>query len=185
MSEAVAWHEEPVAKHHDRAKFDCGVSELNRYFGKFARQNHESGGAKTFVAVARPGDATVLGFYSISPGAIEFARVPAKLSKGLGRYDLPIFRVGRLAVDLAWQGRGLGGELLIAAGQRALSVALEVGGVALAIDAKDAQAASRYQRFGALPLLDDPLKLILPLQVVASALAAAAGRPKPPGGRDR
>lgn len=40
------------------------------------------------------------------------------------------------------QGRGLGGDLLFAAGERALAVCQEVGGVALAIDAKDARAAT-------------------------------------------
>ena len=70
------------------------------------------------------------------------------------------------------QGRGLGGDLLLSAGLRALAVASEVGGVALAIDAKDGRAAAWYERFGALRLLDDPLKLILPLATIASAVSA-------------
>jgi hypothetical protein len=49
-------------------------------------------------------------------------------------------------------------------------------GVALAIDAKDENAARWYARFGAVALLDDPLKLILPLAVVAEAIAAATTR---------
>jgi GNAT superfamily N-acetyltransferase len=171
MNVELSWREEAISKNHDRAGFDCGVPELNAYLLKFARQNHESGGAKTFVATPATGAAQILGYYSISPGAIEFARVPSKLTKRLGRYDVPIFRLGRLAVDRSWQGRGLGGELLIAAGARALAVAAEVGGVALAIDAKDQTAAGWYLRFGALPLLDDPMKLILPLQVIADAIA--------------
>lgn len=122
--------------------------------------------------------ASVLGFYSISPGAIAFARVPANLTGQLGRYDVPVFRLGRLAVDRSIQGRGLGGDLLLAAGERALAVAAEVGGVALAIDAKDDNAARWYERFGALPLLDDPLKLVLPLSVIADAIKAAGKRRK-------
>jgi hypothetical protein len=70
------------------------------------------------------------------------------------------------------QGHGLGGDLLLATGERALAVATEVGGVALAIDAKDENSAVWYERFGALPLLDDPLKLILPLSVIADAIKA-------------
>ncbi len=172
MTEKVEWREEPIGRQHDRNAFDCGVPELNEYLQKFARQNHESGGAKTFVAVPPSEPARVLGYYSISPGAIEFARVPATLTRKLGRYDVPVFRLGRLAVGVAFQGRGLGGELLLAAGVRALSVATQVGGVALAIDAKDERAARWYERFGARRLLDDPLKLILPLSTVARALAA-------------
>ena len=166
------WREEPVGRHHDRRGFDCGAPELNAYLARYARQNHESGGAKTFVAVPPAAPARILGFYSISPGAIEFARVPAGLTRRLGRYEVPVFRLGRLAVDRSVQGRGLGGELLLAAGARALAVAEEVGGVALAIDAKDADAARWYARFGAQPLLDDPLRLVLPLGTIAETIAA-------------
>jgi hypothetical protein len=83
---------------------------------------------------------------------------------------VPVFRLGRLAVSVAAQGQGLGGDLLLAAGERALAVSWEVGGVALAIDAKDDRAATWYERFGALRLLDDPLKLVLPLETIAAAL---------------
>jgi GNAT superfamily N-acetyltransferase len=95
------------------------------------------------------------------------------LTGQLGRYEVPVFRLGRLAVDRSMHGRGLGGDLLLAAGARALAVAEKVGGVALAIDAKDAHAARWYERFGAMRLLDDPLKLVLPLSVIAEAIAAA------------
>jgi len=172
----IDWREEPIGRHHDRKSFDCGSHELNDYFNRYARQNHESGGAKTFVAVPPAAPARVLGFYAISPGAIEFARVPAGLTRKLGRYDVPVFRLGRLAIDRSEQGQGLGGDLLMTAGERALAVAAEVGGVALAIDAKDKKAARWYERFGALALLDDPLKLVLPLDVFADALAAAGKR---------
>jgi len=73
-------------------------------------------------------------------------------------------------VSLDAQGRGLGGDLLLAAGERALAVAQQVGGVALAIDAKDERAAAWYERFGALRLLDDPLKLVLPLDTIRATL---------------
>jgi GNAT superfamily N-acetyltransferase len=167
------WREEAIRRHHDRKSFDCGVPALNEYLDRYARQNHESGGAKTFVAVSPTAPVHVLGYYSISPGSIEFDRVPERLTRTLGRYDVPVFRLGRLAIDCPVQGQGLGGDLLLAAGRRALAVAAEVGGVALAIDAKDERAARWYERFGALALLADPLKLILPLAVIAQAIAAA------------
>ena len=170
MIALLAWREEPIGRHHDRKSFDCGVKDLDTYLRRYARQNHESGGAKTFVAVSAAEPARVLGFYTISPGAIAFADVPETVKRGLGRYEVPVFRLGRLAVDRSVQGQGLGGELLLATGARALAVAAEVGGVALAIDAKDRDAVRWYQRFGAVPLLDDPLKLILPLAVIAEAL---------------
>ena len=173
MSRSPRWREEALTRRHDRAGFDCGVGALNDYLRRYARQNHQSGGAKTFVAAAVASPNTVLGYYTIAPGAIDFADVPDAAKRGLGRYEVPVFRLGRLAVSVGEQGRGLGGELLMAAGQRALAVAEAVGGVALAIDAKDEAAAGWYQRFGALRLLDDPLALVLPLATIAAALKGA------------
>jgi GNAT superfamily N-acetyltransferase len=171
------WREEAVAKQHDRKAFDCGEPSLNEYLQRFARQNHESGGAKTFVAVAADERTRILGYYTISPGAIAFARVPGALTRKLGRYELPVFRLGRLAVSRAVQGQGLGGELLLACGERCLAVAREVGGVAIAIDAKSVGAAKWYGQFGAISLLDDPLKLVLPLDMVAAAISLAIRKP--------
>ena len=176
MTPPVVWREESIARHHDRKSFDCGVADLNSYLYRYARRNHETRGAKSFVAVSPAEPSGVLGYYSISPGALDFAQVPGEVTRRLGRYDVPIFRLARLAVDLSAQGRGLGGELLLSAGARALAVAAEVGGVALAIDAKDGHAAAWYARFGALPLLADPLRLILPLKVVSAAIEEAARR---------
>jgi hypothetical protein len=58
----------------------------------------------------------------------------------------------------------------LAAGRRCLAVAAEVGGVALLIDAKDAGAAAWYAGYGAVPLQDAPLSLLLPLKTVQAAL---------------
>ena len=115
------WREEPIGRQHDRKRFDCGAPDLNEYLSRYARQNHESGGAKTFVAISPAEPARVLGFYSISPGSIEFARVPANLTRKLGRYDVPVFRLGRLAIHRSVQGQGLGGDLLLASGERSPS----------------------------------------------------------------
>ena len=167
------WEEEAIGRHHDRGSFDCGAPDLDEYLRRFARQNHTSGSAKTFVAVPKVERRRVLGYYSICPADIESSRVPAVVTRKLARYPVPVFRLARLAVDRTMQGRGLGAELLFSAGQRALSVALEAGGVALAIDAVDDKAAVWYGRFGAVPLLDDPLRLVLPLDVIAGAITSA------------
>lgn len=170
MRRTRQWREEALTRDHDRTGFDCGVPALNDYLRRYARQNHESGGAKTFVAAAVDAPSTVLGYYTIAPGAIDFADVPAAVTRGLGRYDVPVFRLGRLAVAVREQGHGLGGALLMAAGRRALAVAAAVGGVALVIDAKDEAAAGWYERFGALRLLEHPLALVLPLATIEAAL---------------
>jgi len=166
------WHEEAICKHHNRVVFDCGNDALNQFLYRHARQSHEKGGAKTYLSVSSC-DQKILGFYSLSPASIAYDRTPAVIQRGLARHEVPVFRLGRLAVDVSVQGKGLGGQLLLTAGRRCLLVAAQAGGVALLIDAKNKKAAKWYASFGAMPLLDDPLVLLLPFKTIHSALTAA------------
>ena len=167
------WYEEPIAKIHDRKSFDCGDSALNDYLQHHARNSHMRGGAKTFLAISKEDNKTVLGFYSLSPASIEYSRVPGVVKRGLERHDVPVFRLGRLAVHLEVQNRGLGGQFLLSAGRRCILAAAEVGGVAILIDAKDERAAIWYISYGAVPMLDAPLSLFLPLSIIEIALKLA------------
>jgi len=169
----IAWHEEAIGRHHDRKSFDCGDADLDGFLQRHARQSHEQGGAKTFLAIDMADGRTVLGFYSLAPTSIAPDSVPARIRQGLGRHDVPGFRLARLAVDHRRQGEGLGGQLLLAAGRRCLRAASIVGGVVMAIDAKNERAADWYRTFGAMPLIDRPLALVLPPATLAEALAAA------------
>jgi GNAT superfamily N-acetyltransferase len=168
------WRAEAVAKKHDRKGFDCGEPALNEFFQLHARQSHERGGAKTFVAVDAGDSKTVHGYYSLSPASIEYARVPEIVSRGLGRYDVSAYRLSRLAVSVVLHGQGLGGQLLLASGRRCLRVAEEAGGTVMMIDAKNERVADWYASYGAVALLDAPLTLVLPLRTIAAALKAAA-----------
>jgi len=165
----AAWHEEPISKKHDREAFDCGDEALNEFLRRYARQSHERGGAKTFLAIEDT-DKGILGFYSLSPASVDYDRTPEVIRRGLARYDVPGFRLARLAVDLRWQGRGIGRQLLLVAGRRCLLAAAEVGGVVLVIDAKNERVAAWYASYGAVPLLDAPLILLLPLGTIEAAL---------------
>lgn len=173
MTDRVEWIEEPISKEHDRASFDCGDSALNDYLKQHARQNHERGLAKTFAAIS-PLDRRILGYYSISPASVDNRRMPEMLMRGLGRYDVPGFRLGRLAVDKSMQGQGLGGQLLAVAARRAMRVAAEVGGMMLIIDAKNERVAAWYASYGSTPVTDAPLTLLLPLATLARNMQQAA-----------
>jgi GNAT superfamily N-acetyltransferase len=164
------WHEEPIAKKHDRASFDCGEPTLNDFLRRHARQSHDKGAAKTFLAISKSDGKTILGLYSLCPASLEYARVPEIVPKGLARHEVPVFRLGRLAVNRPFQGQGLGGQLILAAGRRCVLAATEVGGVALLIGAKNERAANWYSSYGAIPLADTPLSLLLPLATVQAAL---------------
>ena len=168
------WHEEPISKKHDREAFDCGEEALNEFLRRHARRSHDLGGAKTFLAIDDGDNKTILGFYSLSPGSVEYARTPEIAKRGLARHDVPGFRLARLAVDRNVQGQGIGGQLLLAAGRRCLRAASEVGGVVLLIDAKNDRVARWYTSYGAAPLLDTPLSLVLPLATIEAALIKRA-----------
>jgi hypothetical protein len=79
---AIAWEEAPIAKRHDRASFDCGEPDLNLYLQRYARQNHESGGAKCFVAAPADAPSRIFGFDTLSPASLEHSRTPALAKKG-------------------------------------------------------------------------------------------------------
>lgn len=166
-------HEEPVSKNHNRDAFDCGDPALNIFLSRHARQSHAHGGAKSFLAVRDDNPSIVLGYYSVCPASVEFARTPAVVKRGLARYDVPVFRLCRLAVDRSMQSKGLGGQLLLSAGQRCIKASQDVGGVALLIDAKNDDAARWYAGYGAIPLQDNPLALVLPLSTIQRTLFSA------------
>jgi hypothetical protein len=74
---------------------------------RHARKSHELGGAKTFLAINDSDSKTIIGFYSVSPAAVAYARTPEIVRRGLARHDVPAFRLPRLAVDRRFQGKVL------------------------------------------------------------------------------
>jgi len=174
MTLPPAWREEAIHRRHDRRNFDCGEAQLNHFLAHYARQSHDSGAAKTWCAVDAVDGRTIFGFYTITPGQVDLHHVPlAARPGGGGQYAVSGFRLARLAVAKALHGHSLGGHLLANAIERCIRVSAEVGGTALLIDAKDADAARWYQRYGALPLDDRPLSLIVPYSEFLKARAAA------------
>ena len=167
-----AWHEEPIAKSHHRQAFDCGDAQMNEFLHRYARQTHEQNASKTFCAIADAEPGRILGFYTIAPAAVAHEDVPETMTKGLARHDVAGFKLARIATDLTVAGQGLGGQLLAAAALRCLRIAGEVGGVLLVIDAKNERAANWYTSYGAEPLRDKPLTLVMPLATFADSLQA-------------
>jgi len=173
VTNSAAWHEEPIAKRHNREAFDCGEQPLNEFLRRYARKSHDLGGAKTFLAIDDSDNETILGFYSLSPASVAYAETPEIVRRGLARHEVPAFRLARLAVDHRVQRQGIGGQLLLAAGRRCLRASVEVGGVALLIDAKNEKVAGWYASYGAIPMLDLPLTLLLPLATIHTALKSS------------
>ncbi|WP_296615476.1 GNAT family N-acetyltransferase [Sphingomonas sp.] len=168
----LPWREEPISKKHDRQAFDCGDRDMNAFLLRYARQSHEQNASKTFCAIDAAVPGKVLGFYTITPSCVAHEDVPAGMVKGLAQHEVPCFKLARIATHLDLAGQGLGGQLLVAAALRCLRIAAEGGGVLLVIDAKNERAAKWYASYGAEPLRDKPLTLVMPLATFAADLKA-------------
>lgn len=162
---AAAWVIEKLDGRHDRTAFDCGQPLLNDWFRLRAGQYEKKDLARTYVAV-RPGEVVVLGYYAISTHRVSYEALPAEQAKGLPKIDVPVVLLGRLAVDRAAQGQGLGAFLLLDALRRAQHIADSVGIRAVEVDAIDEAARQFYLKFGFTLLTDDPNHLFLPMHVI-------------------
>ena len=156
----------PLDAAHDRAAFDSDSAPLNRYLREQVAQDVRRRVAACFVALAD--GQRIAGYYTLASASLLLADLPASTSKKLPRYPtVPAVRMGRLAVDRAFKGQGLGGALLADALDRAARA--EIAAYALMVDAKDESAADFYRHHGFIALPDSPRTLFLPLATVQLA----------------
>jgi predicted N-acetyltransferase YhbS len=113
---------------------------------------------------------TVVGYYTLVVGQVEYDGAPERLKKGLARHPVPIMLLARLAIATSWQGKGLGSGLLKDAMLRTLQAADIAGIRAFAVHAKDDSAKAFYERFDFLPSSTDPYHLFRLMKDIRSAL---------------
>lgn len=161
-----------LTKSHEVAGFDCGKAPLNDFLIKYALQNQASGGARTYV-MAR--GSRVIGYYSLAPASVSPEDAPGRVTRGQGRYPVPVILMARFAVDQSEQGKGRGKALLRDALRRALQGADAIGGRAFLVHAKDEEARAFYQKFGMEPSPTNPLHLFLLFKDIRQSMEARAG----------
>ncbi len=166
---------EALTRDHETAGFDCGSGAQTDWLRVHALQAQLSDAARVYV-VCPAGSRRVVGYYALAAGAVAHDSVPPRVTKGLGRYPVPVIVLTRLGVDLAQQGRGLGHALLRDAFLQVVSIADRIGVRALLIHAESPEAAAFYQRIdeGFEPSPTDPLHLLLLLKDLRLALRDAA-----------
>lgn len=168
---------EPLTGHQNRNAFDCGAPELNAWLKQTALQHQGKGISRTFVAVPADqdavqaciqsgyhdvGESSILGYYALASAFVTFEQLPKALAKRYPR-QIPVTRLGRLAVCTDMQAQGLGELLLLDAIGRARNAAQQVGSAGLFVDAKDAKAVRFYQKYGFQPSGEQALTLYLTL----------------------
>jgi len=156
---------EALAPEHDRAGFACGSDLLGKYLREQASQDMRRRTSACYVAIDEDTSA-VAGYYTLAAGSVPLTDLSEAMAKKLPRYPLvPVARVGRLAVSVAFQKRQLGAALLWDAGLRAMQSGMGV--FALVVDAKDETAAAFYKHHGFVAFSSNPLTFVLPIATLA------------------
>ncbi len=158
---------ELLDKTHNRTDFNCGNEYLNQYLRQTARQHNQKGISRTFVLVDTASEKlkVIIGFFTLSLCEVRRAKLPPSLAK---KYPLtvPGVKLARLAVDINWQGKGIGKILMIDAMKSAVIIADNAGVIGLFVDAKDERAKQYYARYGFITLKDNPLEMFLSLATI-------------------
>lgn len=155
---------EPLNRNHNRAAFNCGIESLDRYLKRQANQDTKRRVSRVFVARSRQDETRVLGYYTLSTLSIDLSVLPEKVAKRLPRHPIPAALIGRLAVDISAQGKGIGKMLLSNAIKRTLVLSDDIAIYAIVVDAINQEAEFFYERYGFSRLAHNASRLFLPLK---------------------
>jgi predicted N-acetyltransferase YhbS len=155
---------------HDCSDFFCGVAELDGWVrGEAVAADRRQGSRVLVAAVGR----RVVGCVQLSALQVEASSdVPAGVGEGPMPTPIGAVLISRLAVDRAWQRRGVGSVL----GWQAvvMAAAVAVGTHARLLVAGSDGDDQSCVRLGFQPLAGHPGWGFLPLQDVRATIAAAA-----------
>jgi len=158
---------EPLdSKKHLRKQFDCGVMSLNLYLQQFANQDQKRGLTRIYVLAD---DLKIVGYYSICAHSVPTDQLPVDTKLGIYP-EAPFLLLGRLAVDLDYQGRGYGDALIFHAFSVTKEAAEKIGTLGIIVDAIDEKAACFYEKFGFQPLSSNKKRLVLTFSAMKSLL---------------
>ncbi|MEI7210270.1 GNAT family N-acetyltransferase [Pectobacterium carotovorum] len=154
---------EPLSAGHNLAEFCSQEPSLNEWLKKKALKNHSAGISRVYVICAE-GTHQVIGYYCLSTGSVQRNTAPGAYRRNAPE-SLPVIVLGRLAIDQAYSGKGLGVALLKDAIFRTENIALQVGVRALVVHALDDNVRNFYLKFAFDPSPVQPLMLLYPIKI--------------------
>ncbi len=157
---------EHLTDRHECSSFDCGEPALNDWLRQQALRNEARGASRTYVICVGQ---RVVGYYALATGAVTRAAATGKVRRQMPE-PIPVMIIGRLAVDVRYQGQGLGYGLLRDALLRTLQVAAQTGIRAVLLHAMTSDAKTFYQRAGFHESPVDPLLMMITMDDVEKAL---------------
>lgn len=118
---------------------------------------------------------TIAGYYTLSQYSVGLETLPEEIVRKLPKYPaVPATLIGRLAVNIAFRGKGVGRFLLMDAFDRCSSASRQVAAATVVVHAKDDAAATFYKKYGFLELPKIPNRLFLPMATIERLIS---GRP--------
>ena len=159
---------ENLAPSHDLSEFDSGEPLLDDWLRRRARQNEASGASRTYVVSVGH---RVIGYYTLAAGAVAHANAPGRIRRNMPE-PVPVLVLGRLAVDKAFHGQGVGTGLLRDAVLRIVLAAEIVGIRAILVHAISETAKAFYEKYGFVSSPVDPLTVMITVAEAARITAA-------------
>jgi GNAT superfamily N-acetyltransferase len=166
---------EPLAAKHEIAEFNSGVASLDEWLIRRARGNQASGASRTYVLTDGQ---RVVAYYAVASGSIESAQAPGRFRRNMPN-PIPVAVLGRLAIDRAFQGQGLGRALFRDCAIGVTYAADTLGIRGLVVHAISDNAKAFYLALGLDVSPVNPMILMATLADLA-ALDATAPNPAPP-----
>lgn len=148
---------EKLTPKHNVSAFDSGVPQLDDWLKRRALSNEQSGASRTYVVCSGE---RVIGYYALANGAVAHAEATGRVRRNMPQ-PIPVMVLGRLAIDRAYHGRGLGAGLLRDAILRTLQAAGIAGIRAILVHAISEDAKKFYESHGFSPSPADPMTLMI------------------------
>lgn len=161
------YRSEHLAADHDLEHFDSGNDTLDAWLRRAARHAEATNTGRTFVWV-EPDAPGVAGYLTLAAHLVRKLEVPKSVGHG-SPAAIPAVLLARLALDRSLQGRGLGGQLLLDALERAVDASARAAARLVVVSAIDDQAAAFYQHYG-FRSSPDPRRLVRKTSEVAANL---------------
>jgi GNAT superfamily N-acetyltransferase len=158
---------EKISAEHDLSTFDSGEPVLDNWLRRRAEQNEASGASRTYVVCAGK---KVVGYYTLAVGAVAHAEAPGRIRRNMPD-PVPVLVLGRLAIDKAYHGQGVGTGLLRDAVLRTVQAAQIAGIRAILVHAISEAAKRFYEKYGFVASPVDRLTVMITVAEAAKILA--------------
>jgi GNAT superfamily N-acetyltransferase len=155
---------EPLGSHH-LTEFHCGEPALDMWLVRRAQTNQSAGASRTYVLTE---NGRVAGYYALAAGSVDAGAVPGNFRRNMPD-PVPVIVLVRLAVDLSWQGKGVGRALFRDAVLRASAAGEIVGARGLLVHAISDEVRDFYIGLGMTLSLQSPLMLMAKFSDVRQA----------------